>query len=209
MKSLYGLYAITDTKMLDDQQLLVATQQAIEGGARIIQYRNKTLPFEDKQRQGHKLVELCHRHNIPLIINDDIKLAATVGADGVHLGKDDGEIGKARAKLGDDIIVGVSCYNEAQRAKAAVEAGASYIAFGAFFPSATKPNAPKAEPHLLAWAKQELNIPIVAIGGVTPLNGATLVRAGANMLAVIQGVFGQTDICAAAQKYANLFSKDS
>ena len=207
MKSLYGLYAITDTHMSDDQQLMIAVQSAIDGGARVIQYRNKTLAAADKQRQAEKLLQLCQHQGVPLVINDDVKLAKTVGADGVHLGRDDGAIESARAQLGDNIIIGVSCYNEPQRAKTAAIAGASYIAFGAFFPSSTKPNAPKATLELLKWAKQELNIPVVAIGGVTPQNGASLVDSGADMLAVIQGVFGHKDICAAAQSYTNLFSR--
>ncbi len=208
MKQLQGLYAITDTNMSDDQQLLTAVEQAITGGVRILQYRNKTLPLADQQRQAKQLLTLCKAANIPLIINDNVELAATIGADGVHLGRDDGNIDHARALLGNRII-GISCYNERQLAKQAVNAGANYIAFGAFFPSQTKPNAVKAEPELLGWAKTELNIPVVAIGGVTPQNGGNLIDAGADMLAVIQGVFGQPDIHTAAQRFAQLFSNDS
>ncbi len=205
MKQLHGLYAITDTGISNDQQLLNAARQAIQGGARILQYRNKTLAIPNRQHQAELLLHECQKHSIPLIVNDDIALAAAIGADGVHLGRGDGDITQARKQLGNNSIIGVSCYNDAQLAQAAVTAGADYVAFGAFFPSSTKPQAVRAPSELLTWAKRELDIPVVAIGGVTAQNGAALIEAGADMLAVIQGIFGQPDIHAAAQRYARLF----
>ena len=205
MKSLHGLYAITDTAVSDDQQLISATRQAISGGARIVQYRNKTLAAEHRQRQAKLVLRECRARDIPLIINDDVTLARAIDADGVHLGRDDGDIEFARRQLGNNRIIGISCYNNAQLARTAVAAGADYVAFGAFFPSSTKPQAVQATPELLKRAKRELDIPVVAIGGVTAKNGAALIDAGADMLAVIQGIFGQTDIHAAAQRYARLF----
>jgi thiamine-phosphate pyrophosphorylase len=141
---------------------------------------------------------------VTFIINDDVALAAAIGADGVHLGRDDGDIAAARQQLRHG-IVGLSCYNEWPLAKAAAAAGADYVAFGAFFPSTTKPNAARAAPDLLKRSRQELDIPVVAIGGITPENGRDLIAAGADMLAVVQGVFGQPDIQAAARRYAALF----
>jgi thiamine-phosphate pyrophosphorylase len=201
---LHGLYAITDSTLLADEQLLAAVEQAISGGARIIQYRDKSSDQLRRHRQAEALLKLCRQHQATLIINDDVALAAAIGADGVHLGKEDGDIAQARQKLGDGII-GVSCYNQWPLAEAAVAAGANYIAFGAFFPSATKPNAVRAAPELLERSRRELTVPVVAIGGVTPENGRELVEAGANMLAVVQGVFAQPDIQAAAHRYAALF----
>ena len=200
---LQGLYAITDSTLLTDDQLLTAVEQAIRGGARIIQYRDKSSAQPRRLQQATQLLALCSQLGVTLIINDDVALAAAVGADGVHLGRDDGDIASARRVLGGG-IVGVSCYNQWPLAEAAVAAGADYIAFGAFFPSATKPNAVRATPELLERGR-ELGLPVVAIGGVTPENGRALVEAGADMLAVVQGVFAQPDINAAARRYAALF----
>ena len=200
---LHGLYAITDSTLLDDKQLLTAVEHAIAGGARIIQYRDKSSDQARRQQQASDLLRLCQQHGITFIINDDVDLAAAIGADGVHLGREDGDIAQARRQLGNGII-GVSCYNEWPLAEAAATAGADYIAFGAFFPSATKPNAMRATPDLLQRSR-DLGLPIVAIGGITPENGRELVNAGADMLAVVQGVFGQPDIHAAACRYAALF----
>jgi thiamine-phosphate pyrophosphorylase len=178
---------------------------AIDGGAAVIQYREKHLPREERNRAALALAALCHERNIPLIINDDIELAAACGAAGVHLGQDDAPVSRARRRLGQRAIIGVSCYNQLERARTAAGTGASYVAFGRFFPSKSKPGALQAQPALLEQARREIRLPIVAIGGITPENGAELVHAGADLLAVIHGVFGQTDIRAAAQAYASLF----
>ena len=136
-----------------------------------------------------ELVKICHRHNVPLIINDDIELAARVDADGVHIGREDGAIAQARKRLGADAIIGVSCYNFVERAIEAQAQGATYVAFGRFFPSTSKPLAAPAKIETLIQAKQLLKIPIVAIGGIMPENGAQLLAAGADLLAVIGGLF--------------------
>lgn len=207
MAKLSGLYAITDAKLLNEVQFQNAVEQAILGGARIIQYRDKSGDLVKRHQQTTELRQLCHQHGALLIINDDVCLAAEIGADGVHLGRDDSNIKAARQQLGQSSIIGVSCYNDRHLAQSAATAGADYIAFGAFFSSTTKPLATKAEPILLQEAKQTLNIPVVAIGGITPNNGAALIKAGANMLAVVAGVFGQTDIRHAAQQYTQLFDE--
>jgi thiamine-phosphate pyrophosphorylase len=203
MPLLSGLYVITDAS-LSGEQLVNGVEQAIEGGAQVIQYRNKSQNPQQRSHEAQDLLCVCHKHNIPLIINDDVELAAEIGADGVHLGKDDGDIEQARQRL-ENAIIGVSCYNDWQQANIATTAGADYIAFGAFFPSSTKLDAVAAPLELLARAKQEISIPVIAIGGITPENGAPLIDAGADMLAVVSGIFGKTDIRAASQRYADLF----
>ena len=205
--SLRGLYAIADTQFLDDAQLVPAVEAAIAGGARVVQYRDKQHPPEIRQRHAKKISDLCRRHGVPFLVNDDVALAMETGADGVHLGREDMGLRAARALIGDNKLIGVSCYNELERALAAERDGADYIAFGSFFPSRTKPGAVHATPELLRAARTQLRIPVVAIGGITPENGATLIEAGADMLAAIDGVFNQTDIRAAAQRYTKLFPK--
>ena len=200
-----GLYAITDSNLIPAAELATRVAQAIAGGATVIQYREKQLAASERHRQAAALAALCRRHAVPLLINDDVELAAAVGAAGVHLGRDDTAIRTARERLGADAIIGVSCYNTLQRAHAAAAAGADYIAFGRFFPSHTKPDAVQAEPELLQQARRQLELPLVAIGGITPENGARLLATGANLLAVIHGVFGQPDAQAAAQRYTDLF----
>ncbi len=142
---------------------------------------------------------------MPLIINDDVELAATVGAAGVHLGRDDGDPVAARTRLGPDAIIGVSCYDRLDLAQAATRAGASYCAFGSFFHSSVKPNAVRATPDLLSRARRHIPVPLVAIGGITPQNAGLLIAAGADLLAVITGVFAAPNITAAAQAFSHLF----
>lgn len=201
-----GLYAITDRALIPTGSLVERVGAAIRGGAVMIQYREKRLGPDARRREAQALVELCRRRRVPLIINDDAGLAAAVGAAGVHLGAEDAGVKQARSVLGPAAIIGVSCYNRLERAHQAVAAGADYVAFGRFFPSASKPGALPAAPSLLAQARREIALPIVAIGGITPENGAELVKAGADLLAVIHGVFGQTDVEAAAQRYRALFA---
>lgn len=202
-----GLYAITDSKLLSAEQLIEAVALAIQGGAMMIQYRNKGGDAEQRQWEASDLNNMCRPLGVPLIINDDVELAAQVHAAGVHLGKDDADLAAARARLGPNAIIGVSCYNDIERAVAAEQAGADYVAFGSFFPSRVKPDAVKAEIALLQQAKQQLSIPVVAIGGITADNGRELVAAGADMLAVITEVFGQADILGAAARFAALFDE--
>jgi len=171
----------------------------------MVQYRNKSGDESQRQWEAQDLVNLCRPLGVPLIINDDVHLAQQVRAHGVHLGKDDPHIAEARAALGPNAIIGVSCYNDIERAVAAEKAGADYVAFGSFFPSTTKPKAVRAEIPLLREAKKRLTIPVVAIGGITADNGAQLIEAGADLLAVISGVFGHNDIRAAAESFSQLF----
>ena len=201
-----GLYVIADTQYLDDTRLLPAVGEAIAGGARIVQYRDKKHVAEDRVRQATELASLCRQHGALFIINDDVALAKQVQAAGVHLGREDASLAQARERLGPGVMIGVSCYNDLARAVQAQTDGADYVAFGSFFPSRTKPQAVRAGLELLCAAKQKLRVPVVAIGGITPENGAHLLAAGADALAVVEGVFGQVDIKAAAERYTQLFT---
>jgi len=197
-----GLYAITDGPRDD---LLAAVGKALQGGAAVVQYRDKSPDQARRRDEALALLDLCRRSRAPLIVNDDVALAAAVGAAGVHLGEHDADIVAARTRLGADAIIGVSCYDSLERAQAAAAAGASYLAFGAFFASSTKPNARRATPALLR-AAGGLGLPLVAIGGITPDNARALIEAGADFVAVVSGVFGATDPAAAARRYAELFT---
>jgi thiamine-phosphate pyrophosphorylase len=203
--SLHGLYAITDSTIIPPTRFVETVEQAIIGGARIIQYRDKSENHFLRLKLVQDLRQLCRQYHIPLIINDNMALAQSIGADGIHLGKHDTNVATARAVLGKDIIIGSSCYNQLSLAQQAVANGATYVAFGSFFASTLKPEAVRASLDLLREARQILTCPIVAIGGITPDNGADLVVAGADCLAVIQGLFGQSDVTAAAQRYAQLW----
>lgn len=199
-----GLYAITDGPRDD---LPVAVRAALEGGAAMLQYRDKTHAAARRLREARTLVLICAEFAAPLIINDDVELAHASAAAGVHLGEDDADIASARAALGPAAIIGVSCYDSLQRAAAAAAAGADYLAFGAFYPTTTKPVSRHARPSLLHEARRFV-LPLVAIGGITPDNGESLIDAGADFLAVVSGVFGTTDIRAATQSYVQLFDAD-
>ena len=207
-RKLHGLYAITDANLKGDSGLLQQVDQALLGGVRIIQYRDKSSDSERRLAEATALLTLCRRFEVPLIINDDVELAIKSGADGVHLGRNDAAIQQARGRLGKQAIIGVSCYNDLARAESALQAGADYLAFGRFFPSASKPEAIQAEIELLRQAKDRFRLPLVAIGGITPENGGQLIEAGADMLAVIQGVFAQPDIRAACNQFKQLFNSE-
>jgi thiamine-phosphate pyrophosphorylase len=198
---LRGLYAISDGPRRD---LLDVCAAALEGGTAILQYRDKTVDCARRLRDAYALQELCARYRVPLIVNDDIELAGTVGAAGVHLGKDDGAIAIARTRLGTDAIIGASCYDSLDRARAMAAAGADYLAFGALFPSPTKPGARIASTQLLRDAKP-LGLPLVAIGGITADNARSLIDAGADAVAVISALFDARDVRAAARRFADLF----
>lgn len=200
-----GLYAITDGPRGD---LLTVARAALEGGATMLQYRDKTRDRERRTSEAGALAALCGEFSVPLIINDDVELAYASHAAGVHLGEDDAGIAKARAILGSEAIIGVSCYDSLHRARDAASAGADYLAFGAFFPTTTKQVTRRATHSLLRDARQ-LGLPLVAIGGITPDNGKPLVEAGADFLAAIAGVFGAHDTRAAARRYADLFHADA
>lgn len=204
-KQLHGLYAITDPVLCKDK-LLDKVSQAISGGAQIIQYRNKLVTSQQTAEEALAINRLCQQHDCLFIVNDDISLAKHIEADGVHIGQSDTGLQQAREILGDKKIIGISCNNQLQWALDAQLAGADYVAFGRFFDSQTKPQAPHADVTLLKQAKQYLDIPIVAIGGITPQTASTLLDAGADMLAVINAIFGQDDIAEAARALQQQFS---
>ena len=206
---LYGLYAITDPVLCPDSTLTTQVEQALTGGCRVIQFRDKRPDPVARKALAQQLLEICHAYDACLLINDDLALAEEIGADGVHLGRDDPDPSTARNRLGEDAIIGVSCYNRLELARDAAALGVDYLAFGRFFPSQTKPQAVQAEPELLRRARAALDLPLVAIGGITPENGAPLIAAGAHMLAVIQGVFGQPDIEDASRRLSSLFATDN
>ena len=201
-----GLYAITP-QYADVDVLLDQVRQALQGGARAVQYRDKSQDVALRFEQASELLGLCRDFAVPLIINDDLRLADLVGADGVHLGRDDVSLREARLILGRDRIIGVSCYNDLSLAHAAQDGGADYVAFGSFFASPTKPHAVAAPLELLRQAKRELRVPLVAIGGITLANAGLLIEAGADALAVISAVFDSGSIRTTASEFAQLFSK--
>lgn len=198
---LHGLYAITDGPRED---LIDACTHVLEGGAALLQYRDKTKETLRRFAEARSLVALCNAHGVPLIINDDIELAIAVGAAGVHLGQDDINIGAARERTGSNMIIGASCYDSLGRARTMAAAGADYLAFGAFYPSPTKPHACRASPDLLKEARV-LGVPLVAIGGITAENGMSLIESGADCLAAISAVFGAPDPRSAARGLSDLF----
>ena len=199
---LRGLYAITQIKNKTADIIINEVIAAIKGGAVVVQFRDKE--SLDAIYLADQLVKVCHEYKVPLLINDDIELAIKVGADGVHIGREDGAISEARDRLGADAIIGVSCYNFVEQALNAQEQGATYVAFGRFFPSSSKPLAAPAELDTLRKAKFLLDIPIVAIGGILPENGGPLLTAGADLLAVIGGLF-ETQPEQSARAYQALF----
>lgn len=203
---LQGLYVITDAGLQAPEQLVSRVRQAIDGGARLVQYRDKSTDTALRRQQAGELADLCRARGAILIINDDVALAARVGAHGVHLGRDDMAIGAAREALGDAAIIGVSCYNRWSLAQQAVQAGANYIAFGRFFASHTKPGAVAADPALLQRARRAFDLPVAAIGGITADNAGALIEAGADLLAVVHDVFAADDVYAAARRYQRFFA---
>lgn len=202
MPSLRGLYAITNGPRDDLRQAVAA---ALSGGARVIQYRDKTTDQTRRLAEATALAGLCREHAVPLIINDDIELARACRAAGVHLGADDRDIATARQRLGEQAIIGISCYASLERARSAVDQGADYVAFGAFHASSTKPLAQRATSQILREATT-LGVPVVAIGGITADNAAALIDAGADCVAAISSLFDADDIEAAARSFSQLFS---
>lgn len=202
---LRGVYLIADTGWLAAGRLVAAVAAALDGGGALVQYRNKAPLDAGRRDELAGLLGLCRARGVPLIVNDDLALALELGAEGVHLGRDDATVAEARRALGAHRIVGASCYNRLDLAQAAACAGADYAAFGSFFPSPTKPDAVRADPELLRRARAVAGLPLAAIGGITPENGAALLDAGADMLAVASGVFAAADPAAAARAYAGLF----
>jgi len=185
-----GLYAITPD-MADTQQLLVQVERVLRGGAALLQYRNKLASPALRFQQAAALLTLCREHAVPLIINDHVHLALEIGADGVHLGGEDGEVAAARALLGESAMIGASCYNRLDLAHKAKAQGADYVAFGACFLSSTKPAALRAPLELFASARREVGLPMVAIGGITPENLQQVMVAGADSIAMISAIFDE------------------
>lgn len=203
---LRGLYAITP-ECADTGGLVSRVRQALAGGARLVQYRNKSADAGLRREQAGALLRACREVGARLLINDDLALALEIGADGAHLGREDGDFAAARAALGPGRLLGVSCYDDLERALEAKRIGADYAAFGSFFPSVTKPGAVPAPIELLSWAKRELGLPLAAIGGVTLGNAPQLLAAGADLVAVISDLFEAPDICERAAAYTRLFAE--
>jgi thiamine-phosphate pyrophosphorylase len=202
--SVHGLYAVTpDTE--DSAGLAAQVQAALEGGARIVQYRNKSTDTALRRYQASALHALCCAHGAALIVNDDVDLALEIDAHGVHLGREDGSLAAARARLGPHKLLGASCYRSLDIAGQAIAEGADHIAFGSFFVSTVKPGAVRSTPDILTEAKRKFGVPVVAIGGITHDNAPVVIRAGADSVAVITALFSAPDIADAARKFTALF----
>jgi len=194
MMLLRGLYAITP----EGPDVIDKVRQALEGGIALLQYRRKQRDLQE----AREVAALARRHGVPLIVNDDVELALALGAQGVHLGRGDGDLGAARRRLPGRIL-GASCYNDAELARRAIGAGADYVAFGSVFASPTKPAALRAPLALFATA---LEVPLCAIGGITVHNAPQVLEAGADLLAVVSDLFDAPDIAARAAQYRRLFA---
>ena len=201
-----GVYGITQTDGKSSEFIIQQVISAIKGGVSVIQYRDKNP--DNEVYLAKELLAICKNHQIPLIINDNAELAHQIGADGVHIGKDDGGIAAARKVLGPNAIIGLSCYDDINTALQAQANGVDYVAFGRFFPSSSKPLAAPAHCETLDQARQQINIPIVAIGGILPENGKQLLDAGADVLAVIGGLFDH-DAEQSAKAYLKLFNSET
>jgi len=195
-----GLYAITPD-IADTQELVRKVEQALAAGVAMLQYRNKIISKDKRLLQAKELAPVARGYGVPFIVNDDLEIALAVGANGAHLGREDGDLAIARAKLPGKIL-GASCYNDVERARKAVGAGADYVAFGAVFPSPTKPDAVRAPLSLFG---NDLGIPLCAIGGITLEKAPALIAAGASLLAVLSDLFDAPDIGARASRYRQLF----
>lgn len=205
---LRGLYAVTPD-CANGQRLLADVEAALSGGCRILQYRDKISSKPEQVARARALRKLTQRFGTTLLINDDMALATLVGADGVHLGRDDGNLIAARAILGPNKILGASCYADFSLAQSASAAGVDYVAFGAAYPSPTKPEAPRASAELYAQAAAEFNNAICAIGGITLDNAPPLIAEGVDLLAVITDLFSAPDIAARAAQYQRLFEEQA
>lgn len=206
-KHIQGLYAITDQQLIAPKKFAARVRQVLQGGAQIVQYRDKSQQHQLRFEQASIVVDLCKKFGAISIINDDIELAKIVEADGVHIGTDDDELSYARQELGEQKIIGVSCYANLSLAEQAVADSADYVAFGSIFASPTKPQAPIAGLDVLRQAKQSLRVPIVAIGGITLDNLDDVVSSGADAVAIISGVFANEDISQQALQFSQAFNK--
>jgi thiamine-phosphate pyrophosphorylase len=204
-RGLAGLYALTP-ETADTAALVAQVAAAIAGGTAAIQYRNKRGPAALRREQALALRECCASRSALFIVNDDVELAREVAADGVHVGRDDVAVAAARQRLGGEALIGASCYDSLERAERAIASGADYVAFGSFFASRVKPDAVRAPLLLLTQAKARWRVPVVAIGGITAANAASLIAAGADALAVITALFDAPDVTAAARALQAAFA---
>ncbi|OQW68769.1 MAG: thiamine-phosphate diphosphorylase [Proteobacteria bacterium ST_bin12] len=202
--SIKGTYAVTPD-IADTDLLIKKVEAALAGGVNVLQYRNKQANHKLQTQQARALLPLCRQYNVPLIINDSVKLCLTLDADGVHLGADDGNLAEVRARIGNNKILGASCYNRFDLALSAQNQGADYVAFGACFASKTKPNAPVADLSLFSQARAQLAISTVAIGGINLQNAPQVIEAGADAIAIIQAIFAADDVKLASQQFSHLF----
>ena len=203
--NLTGLYVITDKKLIKRAGFIETVEKSIKGGARIVQLREKDTPQNEILNLGRELLKLTRRYDVPLIINDSPELAKEIGADGVHLGGGDTSIKNARAILGDEVIIGVSCYNQIERGLNAVQNGADYVVFGTPYYTPTKPEREPTSIEVLKEAVYVISqIPIFAIGGITKENASEILGTGVNGIAVITSVFGSPDPENAARELATL-----
>lgn len=206
---LRGLYAVTpDDRLLPRLSALV--EAALEGGTRLVQYRNKQAPAPLRRAQAAELLRICRAYGARLIVNDDLWLAMEIGADGAHVGQDDlpgGDLAAARSALGGKRILGVSCYADLDRVALAAEAGADYVGIGSMFPSVTKPAAQPASLEFLSEARRRFDLPVAAIGGITVANARQVLAAGADMVAVVSDLFNAMDIRRRAEQFQTLFEK--
>lgn len=200
-----GLYLVTPN-WDDTEKLLVCTGRALQAGAALVQYRHKEAAPALRREQASALLALCRWHDTPLVINDHVELCQDIDADGVHVGGTDAEVRSVRRALGGGKIVGASCYGDIELARAAQRHGASYVAFGGFYPSAVKVYPVTTSPDIVTRAKAELSVPVVVIGGMTASNASPLVARGADMVAAISSVYQAADAGAAAGTFAALFS---
>jgi thiamine-phosphate pyrophosphorylase len=205
-RGISGLYAVTPD-VADTPCLINAAQAALAGGARLLQYRNKSAAPALRFAQARALLALCRKFRVPLIVNDHLDLALAVNADGLHLGADDGSLAAARARLGTARFLGASCYDRLELALEAERLGADYVAFGSFYPSRVKPGAVRAPLALLSEARRRLSIPVVAIGGITHENAPQLIAAGAHSLAVVSALFDADDVTLEARRLSALFAQ--
>jgi thiamine-phosphate pyrophosphorylase len=203
---LRGLYVITDTHLIPRTRFADTVEAAVRGGATMVQLREKKTPPEEVIRLGRDILAVTHRYGALLIVNDHPAVAREIGADGVHVGRDDPPVAETRAIVGPHVIIGASCYGEVERAVAAEQAGADYVAFGTPFPSPTKSKRTDISLEIFRAAKQRVHIPVFAIGGITLANAPQVIDAGAEGIAVVSGVFAAPDVEAAARALAQLFS---
>ncbi|WP_206605670.1 thiamine phosphate synthase [Pelagibaculum spongiae] len=205
---LRGLYVITDEQLTAGDSLAKKLEAALEGGAKVVQYRDKSHGFDYRLAQALRAQTLCFAYDALFLINDDIELASYMLADGVHLGQSDISLTEAREKLGERAIIGISCEGSIELAEKAVEQGADYIAFGAIYPSKTKPDAATISVDVVQQAKQKFTLPVCAIGGIELSNAQPLLNTGCDMLAVVNSVFGQDDIQQAATSFSQMFEEN-